>query len=95
MGNGRRDYTLAAYCTFFVGEGDDREIAGWWLFYPNWEDPKWYFADLRQKSGRGTVTFNDGYVVAVSPNATDEVRRAAAATPDTDYLGGRLHAVVG
>ena len=81
---GQRDYEWTVTYTFFEGEGDEKQEAVWWLFHQSWEDAYSLGGHLRARSGGGTVIYGDGYIVAVSPSASDEIRRAAEATPDTD-----------
>lgn len=81
---GGREYQFSVTFTFQQGEGNDRETVVWWRFFQEWEDRDLIWAKLYQRSDRGTVTFYDGYAVGVNPTASDEVRRAAEATPDTD-----------
>ena len=80
---GERDYDFAVTFVFLQGDGETREQAVWWLFYPAWDDPAGWGAQLRQESG-GEPSYHDGYIVAISPGASDEIRQAAASTPDTD-----------
>ena len=82
---GQGDYDLAASFAFVVGDGDERETVAWWVFYPEWDDPTEpdWDSELQKKTGDGTITYHDGYIVIVSADASDEVRRAVEATPDT------------
>jgi len=83
---GERDYDLAISFPFNFGKGEERAAGVWWVFYPEWDDPHevdWGI-NLRKFSPGGTISYHDGYVVVVAPDVSDEVRRAAEATPDTD-----------
>ncbi len=82
-GFGPGDQDFAVHFVFFEGEGDARHEAVWWLLYQPWEDPYQYGSRLRQIGG-GDVEYFDGYVVAFSPDASDEIREAARTAPDTD-----------
>lgn len=81
---GGREYQFSVTFTFLQGEGNDRETVVWWRFFQEWEDRDLIRAELYRRSEWGTVTFHDGYAVAVNSRASDEIKQAAEATPDTD-----------
>jgi hypothetical protein len=78
-----RALEFSVFFVFFYGEGEAREEAVWWLLYQPWEDPYRHGARLRGLSG-GDVEYFDGYVVAFSSSASDEIRLAAMSEPVTE-----------
>lgn len=78
------DRVLGVGFVFFEGEGDARERAVWWLFYQDAADVSSLDAELVSQTSNAELEFFDGYIVAFSKNASDEIRAAARSTPDRD-----------
>jgi hypothetical protein len=80
---GEHDYDFAVTFVFTQGDGEARNEAVWWLFYPSWDEPTKWGERLFHGSG-GEQPHHDGYIVAINPNAIDLLRAAAAAPLDMD-----------
>jgi hypothetical protein len=78
------DRVLAVGFVFFEGEADARESAVWWLFYQDEADISSLDASLVSRTSNAELEIGDGYIVAFSKNASDEIRAAARSTPDRD-----------